>query len=152
MRKWFKNYWETMPIIIALVLLAVAMFINPLGFQNLAWYGLVALTALYAWATVRIAAENKRTIEEMKQSRLDAVRPSLSLEPGDFLFGGGFVSLYLMNSGGVAKDVRIDIELTNPNSKEVLFVPTINREHKVYLQVVGEVQNKGGLVKVHVDF
>ena len=74
-RKWFGHNWESLPIIIGLILLAVAVFKNPVGFQNLAWYGLVALTAVYAWATVRIARENKRTIEEMKQPRLDSWRP-----------------------------------------------------------------------------
>lgn len=152
MRQWFKNNWETFPIIIALVLLAVAMFTNPLGFQNMAWYGLVGLTALYAWATVRIAKENKRTIEEMKQSRLDAVKPALSLQPEGFTFGGGFSALYLVNSGGVAKDVKIDIEVTKPESKKLLFVPAINREHKVYLEEGGKAKDQGGLIKVHVDF
>lgn len=152
MRKWFRNYWETFPIIIALGLLAVAMFINPLGFQNMALYGLVALTALYAWATVRIVRENKRTIEEMKQSRLDTVKPALSLQPEEFDMGGNLSALYLVNSGGVAKDVKIDIEVTNPESKKLLFVPTINREHKVYLEGGAQAQHQGGLIKVHADF
>jgi hypothetical protein len=147
-RKWFGDYWP----IIALILLAVALFINPVGFQNLAWYGLVALTAIYAWATMKIARENKRTIEEMKQSRLDAVKPSFSLQPGDFTLGGGFSTLYLVNSGGVAKDVKIDIEITKPESKKSIFVPAIDREHKVYLKGGAEAQDQGGLVKVHVDF
>ena len=152
MRKWFKNYWETFPIIIALVLLAVAMFINPLGFQNLAWYGLVALTAVYAYATMRLVRENRRTVEEMKQSRLDAMKPILSLEPGHFTLGGGFAALYLVNSGGVAKDVKIDIQVTKPESKKSLFVPALGREHKVYLQVGDEAQRWGGVIKVDVHF
>jgi hypothetical protein len=151
-RKWFEHNWASLSIIIALVLLAVAMFKTPVGFQNLAWYGLVALTAVYAYATVRIAGENKRTIEEMKQSRLDAVKPALSLQPEVFTFGGDFSALYLVNSGGVAKDVKIDIEVTKPESKELLFVPAINREHKVYLGAGTQAQNQGGLIKVHVDF
>ncbi len=151
-RKWFEHNWESLPIIIALILLAVAMFKNPVGFQNLAWYGLVALTAVYAYATVRIVRENKRTIEEMKQSRLDAVKPALSLQPEMFTFGGDFSALYLVNSGGVAKDVKIDIEVTKPESKKLLFVPAINREHKVYLEAGTQAQNQGGLIKVHVDF
>lgn len=152
MRKWFRDHWQDIPIITALVLLAVALFINPSGFQNLAWYGLVALTALYAWATMRIVIQNRRTIEEMRQSRLDAVKPALSLQPEIFKFGGSFSALYLMNSGGVAKDVRIDIEVTNPDSKKVLFVPAIDKGNKVFLDVGGKVQDVGGLIKVHVNF
>lgn len=150
--KWFENNWESLPIIIALILLAVALFKNPVGFQNLAWYGLVALTAIYAYATMRLVKENRRTVEEMKQSRLDAVKPTLSLKPEMFTLGGGFTALYLVNSGGVAKDVKVDIEVTKPESKTLIFVPAIDREHKVYLKGCAEAQDQGGLVKVHVDF
>lgn len=159
MGKWFKDYWQVIPIIVALVLLGVALFLNPSNFVNLAWYALVALTAVYAYATLMVTRatskqteETKRMIDEMRQSRLDAVKPALSLQPEGFTIGGGFTALYLVNSGGVARDVRIDIEVTNPDSKKVLFVPAINRERKVYLQVSGEVQDKGGLIKVHVNF
>jgi hypothetical protein len=153
MRKWFNTFgWEIFPVIIALVILAVAMFINPSRFQNMAWYGLVALTALYAWGTIRIARENKRTVEEMRQSRLDAVKPALSLQPGLFTFGGGFSEVYLVNSGGVAKDVKIDIEVTKPELKRLLFVPAIDREHKVHLGVDDKARDQGGVVKVGVIF
>ncbi len=152
LREWLKEDWGSLLIILALILLAVAMRAIPSDFVNLAWYALVALTAVYAYGTLKIARENKRTIEEMRQSRLDAVKPSLSLQPEGFTFGGGFSALYLMNSGGVAKDVRVDIEVTNPDSKQVLFVPAINREHEVYLQIDGKVQDTGGFIKVLVNF
>ncbi len=159
MGRWFKEYWQVIPIIVALILLAIALLFNLSNFLNLAWFALVALTAVYAYATLMVmraaskqAEETKRTIDEMRQSRLDAVKPSLSLQPEEFTFGGGFSALYLMNSGGVAKDVRVDIEVTNPDSKKVLFVPAINREHKVYLQIDGKVQDTGGFIKVIVNF
>jgi len=150
-KKWFEHHWESLPIIIALSLLAVALFKNPVGFQNLAWYGLVALTAVYAYATMRLVRENRRTVEEMKQSRLDAVKPNLSLQPGDWTYGG-FSALYLVNSGGVAKDVKIDIELAALESKRLLFIPAINREHKVCLCVGAEARGQGGVTKVDVVF
>ncbi|MEK7354386.1 MAG: hypothetical protein AABZ77_07770 [Chloroflexota bacterium] len=159
LRKWFKEDWGSLLIILALILLAVALSVNPSDFVNLAWYALVALTAVYAYATLKVVIatskqteETRRMIDEMRQSRLDAVKPSLSLQPENFTFGGSFSALYLMNSGGVAKDVRIDIEVTNPASRKGLFVPAINREHKVYLQVGGEVQDKGGLITINVNF
>jgi hypothetical protein len=151
-RKWFGEYWPALPIIIALVLLAVALFINPVGFQNLAWYGLVALTAIYAWATLMIARANKRTIEEMKQSRLNAVKPSLSLQPENWNVGPILGALYLANSGGVAKDLKMDIQVTTPELKKLAFVPAIDREHKVYLQISEEAELQGGVVKVDVYF
>ena len=151
-RRWFRYNWESVPIIIGLILLAVAVFKNPVGFQNLAWYGLVALTAVYAWATVRIARENRRTIEEMRQSRLDAVKPALSLKPEMFTLGGGFAALYLVNSGGVAKDVKVDIAVTKPESRKSIFVTAIDREHEVYLKGCAEAHDQGGVVRVYVDF
>lgn len=152
MRTWFKDRWHEMLIVSALALLAVAMRLVPADFQYLAWYGLVALTALYVLATMRIAVVNQQTIKEMKQARLDIVKPAFSLQPEGFTFGGGFSALCLMNSGGVAKDVKVDIEVTNPDSKSALFIPTINREHVVYLEIDGSVQDKGGLIKVQVNF
>ncbi len=163
MKKRIKDAWQAtpmaVPVIVVLVLLAIALFLNPSNFVNLAWYALVALTAVYAYATVMVTRatskqveETKRMIDEMRQSRLDTVKPSLSLQPEGFTFGGGFSALYLMNSGGVAKDVRVNIEVTNPGSKKVLFVPAINREHKVYLQIDGTVQDTGGFIKVLINF
>lgn len=158
---WIKQNWPIIPIIVALILLAVALFLNPSNFLNLAWYALVALTAIYAFGTLFIgratskqAEETKRMIDEMRQSRLDAVRPSLSLQPGGFTFGGGFSFIYLRNSGGVAKEVKVDIEITKPKAKKALFIPAINRDNMVYLPIdnIHEVQNKGGFMKVYVSF
>lgn len=153
MKKWFKDYWQAIPIILALVLLAVALFLKPSNFVNLAWFALVALTAVYAWATLKAVRESKRTMEEIRQSRLDAVKPALSLQPEGFTFGGDF-ALYLRNSGGVAKEVKIDIEVTNPPLKNVLYVPALNKEHivRLPLETTKEIYKKGGLVKVVVSF
>ena len=151
-KKWFEDNWVSFPIIIALILLAIALFIDPAGFQNLAWYGLVALTAIYAYGTMRLVRENKRTIEEMKQSRLDAVKPSLSLQPGGFTLGGGFSELYLVNSGGVAKDVKVDMEIAKPESRKSLFIPAIDAQHWVYLGAVVKTQEQTGVITVHMKF
>ncbi len=148
--KWIKRNWQAtpspIPLFAVLILLAVALLLNLSNFLNLAWFALVALTAMYAYATLMVVQESKRM-------RLDTVKPSLSLQPEDFLLGGGFASLYLMNSGGVAKDVKIDIEVTTPLLNKALFISTINREHKVYLDIgVSTIQNAGGVVKVGVNF
>ena len=125
---------------------------NAYNFTNLAWFTLCVLTAIYAFTTIIVVLENRKTIKEMRQARLDAVKPAISLQPEGFTFGGGFSGLYLMNSGGVAKDVRVDIEVTNPDSKKFMFIPAINREHKVYLQIGGKGYDTGGFVKVQVNF
>jgi len=160
MRKWFKKYEEAAPFLAVLIVLAITFLFNPSSFMYLTYFALVALTAVYAYATLRVVRatskqteETKRMIEEMRQSRLDAVKPALSLQPEGFTFGGDF-SLYLRNSGGVAKEVRIDIEVTNPSSKNILYVPALNEEHiiRLPLETTKEIYEAGGLVKVVVSF
>ena len=152
MKKSLRDNWGSLFIIIALVLLAVFLFRDPAVFPHLASYGLLVVTAVYAWATVRIAGENKRTIEEMKQSRLDAVRPYLLLQPGDFALNGSFSGLYLINSGGIARDVKIDVEIAQPKTTELLFAPAIEREHWVFLGLIGKAQNQTVAITVRLEF
>ena len=118
---------ESWPFIIVVILLGIALILKTPNFQELSNYALVAITGIYAYATIKILRENKRTVEEMKQSRLDAVKPALSLQPGVFLEGGGFILLYLVNSGGLAKDLNIDIQiLDNPEIKRVFLTSLTN--------------------------
>ena len=56
---------------------------------------LVGITGFYAW--------------EVKKTRVERVKPSFSLRTGLYTIGGGIHALYLINRGGVAKDVYIDI-------------------------------------------
>lgn len=158
---WIRQNWPIIPITLALILLAIALFLSPANFLNLAWFALVALTAVYAYvavtvirATSRQTEETKRMIDEMRQSRLDAVRPSLSLQPGESTLGGIFSSLYLRNSGGVAREVKIDINITNAEQKQAIFVPAIDRDHMVYLPInnVDSLYITGGVMNVHIDF
>jgi len=154
MKKWFKQYEEAAPYLAILIILVIIFFFQPSNFMNMTYFALVALTAVYAYATIRVVRENRRTVEEMRQSRLDAVKPALSLQPGGFTFGGGFSFIYIRNSGGVAKDVKIDIEITNPQVKKALFIPAINRDNMIYLPIenVGRLQEAGGLMTVYVNF
>ena len=161
MWNWIRQNWPIIPITLALILLAIALFLSPANFLNLAWFALVALTAVYAYvavtvirATSRQTEETKRMIDEMRQSRLDAVRPSLSLQPGESTLGGIFSSLYLRNSGGVAREVKIDINITNAEQKQAIFVPAIDRDHMVYLPInnVDSLYITGGVMNVHIDF
>lgn len=161
MGRWFKEYWQAIPIIVALILLGIALFLNPSNFINLAWYALVAITAIYAFGTLLIgratskqAEETKRMIEEVRQSRLDAVRPSLSLQPSIFTEDGNFHALYLHNSGGVAKGIKIDINTTNPSSEKALFMTALNKGYMTYLHDIDvrKLRETGGLVKITVTF
>jgi len=139
------------------IVLYVIFRSNPDNFNDftaISWLALVFVTGIYAFATIMILLENRRTIQEMKRARLDAVKPSLSLQPEDFFLGGGFSSLFLRNSGGVAKEVKVDIETTNPKSNKALFFPAIDRDHIAYLAIdnIGNIQRNGGLVTISINF
>jgi len=135
------------------IIIVLAIGLNrEYSFINLATFGLCILTAIYAFATIMLVLENQKTLKEMQQSRLDSVKPALSLQPEGFSFGGGFSSLYLVNSGGVAKKVNIDVEVRDPHSKKLYYVPAIDKEHKVYLEIAGEVQKKGSVIIVSVSY
>jgi hypothetical protein len=151
-KNWFEDNWGSIPIIVALVLLAVFLSKNSEVFPYLVSYGIFALTAVYAWATTKIARENKRTIEEMKQSRLDAVKPNFSLQPGGFMEDGDFGELHLINSGGTARDVNIDIETTKPKSTKLLFATAIEREHWVYILPITKAQEQTEVITVRLQF
>jgi hypothetical protein len=116
---------------------------------------------VYAYAAVSViraaskqAEATKRMIDEMRQSRLDVVKPSFSLQPGDFTLDDTFSSLYLKNSGGVARKVQIDIEIGNTEEKHALFVPAIDRDNRVYLPIkdIDSLSQLGSLVKVFMNF
>jgi hypothetical protein len=121
------------------------------NFNNLATFGLCLLTGIYAFATILLVFENRKTIKEMQQSRLDTVKPAFSLQPGGFVIGGGFNELFLVNSGGVARNVKVDLQVTDPVKKELLFFPTIDSDHRGWLQV-GDVQNTGGIVRIKIQY
>ena len=161
MWNWIKHNWQIIPIILALILLGIALLLNISNFLNLAWFALVAITAIYAYATLMVmratskqAEATKRMIDEMRQSRLDAVKPALSLQPGMFTMDGRFHALYLVNSGGVAKGIKIDINVSNPPLKKALFMTALNKEYLAYLPInnISKLYNTGGLVEISVTY
>ena len=117
--------------------------------QIFATMGLVIVTANYAYTTEKIRKTSEDTTKaalkqaeassemavEMKQTRLESVRPSLSIWPENYTFGGGFSSLYLRNAGGVAKELEIDLQITEPNENTKLYIPALDIEHVVSLPI-----------------
>ena len=139
------------------VVLYIIFRSNPENFKDfaaIAWLALVLVTAIYACATVMILIENRRTIREMRQSRLDAVKPALSLQPGIFLEDGSFLALYLHNSGGVAKELKIDIKIDSHPLEKGFFVMALNKGYIAYLNSIDvkKLHETGGLVEVTVAF
>jgi hypothetical protein len=109
--------------------------------------GLLYVTAVYAYLTSKVvetannqAEASVKMAQEMEQTRLESVSPSLSLWPENYTAGGGFASLYLRNGGGVAKNLEIDIETVSPDEKKMLYIPAIDKEHIVYLPVNQNIQ------------
>ena len=92
-----------------------------------------------------VAKSSIKQIEEM-------VRPSLSLIPKDYLMRGDFSTLVLQNTGGVAKDVYIDITIADSGEKQLLFAPAIDKDHVVLLpREVTEARKTNGTIKVNVE-
>jgi len=83
--------------------------------------------------------------------RLESVKPALSLEPGEYLIGGEFMLLYLVNDGGTARDVRIDVSYEN--TKESHFVPSISKDEKcIVIQNASDLHKRGSQVNVCASY
>lgn len=158
---WLKKEWPFIPVLIALILLAIALLNEFSNFVNLAWFALVALTAIYAYATLRVTRaaseqtqETKRMIDEMKQARLDAIKPLFSLQPEGFTFGGGFSFLNIRNSGGVAKNLKVDMKINKTILEKRIFIPALNKDNLVHLNIkdIDNLLNNGGLFEAYVIY
>ena len=152
--KWLKDPKTIMMAAFLVIIIVLAILINDNNFSKLAAFALCVLTAIYAFATILIVFENRRTVKEMQQSRLDAVKPALSLQPGLFYDGGSFGALYIHNSGGVAKEVKVDIKTSNPKMEKHIFLPALNRGYRIYLYdiPVGKLRDTGGLVEIAINY
>ncbi len=148
---WSVRWW-----LVGMVAIVLAVGFDVLtlaeGLQILIMYTLVLVTAQYAKSAAGQVEASRKMAQEMEQQRIEAMRPSLSLRPGHYTLGGGFVTLLLQNTGGLAKDVNIDIETTKPPGNKSLFIPAIDKEHIVYLPTnVGKVSEANGIVKVKIN-
>ncbi len=80
---------------------------------------LVIITAYYA--------------REMKKMRIESIKPNFSLRTGLYTIGGGIHALYLINRGGVAREVKIDVKENNAVKKRY-FVPSLSLGEEVNLE------------------
>ncbi|MFH1638892.1 MAG: hypothetical protein ABIB93_01060 [Chloroflexota bacterium] len=149
-RLWIKINWKVIPLLLALSLLGLFLWYGNEDFANLATYALVALTAIYVYGTMKI-------VDEMKQSRLDTVKPSLSLKPERFLSSDSFAELYLNNSGGLARNIKIDIKVTGDkgvNENHSFYIASIDRNGKVSLPIsnIFKLQEANCLIKIQVNY
>lgn len=78
-KRWSKRigWW---PPIVALALLAIALFLLPSQFERLALFALVAVTMAYAIFTYQQVQASKEMISETKEQRLAALQPIVVLK------------------------------------------------------------------------
>jgi len=86
---------------------------------------------------------------EARRTRLEANRPSFSLQPAIYVLGGGFISLDLVNGGGTARNIEIDVSHLKANT--LLYNSSIGKSERTSV-LQGHFPSVGGLVKVHVKY
>lgn len=84
---------------------------------------------------------------EARRTRLESVKPNLSLQPAEYLYGGGFGALHLVNSGGVARNAEIDV--VHKKKKRAFFISSIGSGERVPV-LSGSFPSERGVVRVHV--
>jgi len=154
----FWGVWGGSLLVVAVITIAtlIAVWFLPVQYNQRVGSSALVLAALMmgwsAWQSRSLAYSSREQIEEMRQQRMEMMRPSLSLIPEDYLLSGDFTTLLLQNTGGLAKEVRIDIEMTSSPEKELLFIPAIDKERVVRLPIkVEEIKKSNGTVRVKVE-
>jgi hypothetical protein len=87
---------------------------------------------------------------EARRMRLESAKPIFSIQPADF-YGESFLTLHILNSGGTAKDVRIDVSYKNHT--EQFYNSSIGTGERVpilHLMKEPYFPNAGGVVAVQV--
>ena len=88
---------------------------------------------------------------EMRKIRLESVKPIFSLRPS-LVIRDEPMELYLLNTGGVAKDVNIDT-FVNGEIKSYYFVTSIPTNGEVELDIgLKEIREKKGRIDVILSF
>jgi len=154
----FWGMWGGSLLVVAVMIIAtlIAVWFLPTQYNQRVGSSALVLAALMmgwsAWQSRSLAYSSREQIEEMRHQRMEMIRPSLSLIPEDYLLSGDFTTLLLQNTGGLAKEVRIDIEMTSSPEKQLLFVPAIDKERVVRLPMkVEEIKRSNGIVRVKVE-
>lgn len=112
---------------------------DPLWFTGVVTLVLVCVTVFYAVETHRI--------------RVNTLRPVFSLATDLHTLGGHIGGLVLVNSGPVARDVRIDIEPAIQGEDPRLFVPALYGNETVRLTTqLQEKREKGEGTRVKLSY
>ena len=88
---------------------------------------------------------------ELRKMRLESVKPIFSLRPS-LIIRDEPMELYLLNTGGVAKDVDIDTFI-NSEKKDSLFVASVPTNGEVDLKIgLNKVMEKKGKIDVILSY
>lgn len=87
---------------------------------------------------------------EARRLRFESVKPALSLRPERYIISGPPTFLYLVNNGGLAHNLKIDVSYDDTENSG--FVPSLGRGEKArVVEDAHELYNKGSSLSVHVS-
>lgn len=118
--RWLHQLRRWWPFLLALVLLAVALYRIPTRFEQLALFALVAVTMAYAISAHEQAEASKRMTEEMKEQRLAALQPIIiqkaeykagDLHSGDEELPSNYFSHFVVWNAGNGPAIEVQISL-----------------------------------------
>jgi hypothetical protein len=90
-------------------------------------------------------------IWEARKFRLESIRPALSVRPARYIPGGHFVCLELVNDGGLARNLKIELICDGVTSS--MLTPSLGRNDKLRLmENTDELFQKGGNLLVRVSY
>lgn len=89
---------------------------------------------------------------ETRKMRIEAAKPRFSLRTGLYTIGGGMHELILRNSGGVARNVQINIISPKEQGKK-LFSPSVDESQEIRLfHELEDIRNALGIVKIELEY
>jgi hypothetical protein len=130
---------------------------NPLWVSVFVTIVLVIITGYYAMETRKIRLESARPIFSLKTGsytiRTHRGYGVYTHKRFDYISEEGEMhKLYLRNTGGVARDVDVDIE-TSTNENKSFFVPSLDSGQEIDLRVnFQQIKESNGFVKVKMKF
>lgn len=132
---------------------------NPLWVSVFVTIVLVIITGYYARETRKIRLESARPIFSLKTGLYTVrihqgygVYTHNRYRFDDTSKEGEMHKLYLRNTGGVARDVDVDVE-TSTNENKLFFVPSLDSDQEIDLGVnFQQIRESNGFVKVKMKF
>jgi len=136
--------------IVIIILVQESIITIPSYLRDPNFWLIVSSIATVTFTTVAVV-----NMIELRRSRMELVRPRLSLEPAFFEYDTksgniiGFNSLNLVNGGTVARDV--DIDFSCKGKTDLLYVSSIGEDRGVQIWT-GKFSELGGSLTVDVKY